>query len=911
MFPTLIKSLQTTRIQQYIACVTEDCCVYLVDIVCMRVLKVYMSSYRKYNVGLYIGRLDVLWLVDLNDELCVLSFDDRKTSGKRIKVLKNCIDMKLIDDSVVFIYNSSLYIINELSKVKDELQGQFKSVKGLEGRLITGGVINKTNVVFISNEYKAYIISLNDLYNKKNSTIIPKNVITLKEFNATKDYHFIIFNEYLFAIHKQTFYSWNLLSHNPKPSLQKPWKPFKTKPKLRTNPHLNEEHKILLEDNEIITCNLVYSDASIKSILYIIATNKGHIYIIDILINYIKTYNPIIKVACNVNTAINCLYAKSDKLLAAFIDGSVSIIDISYKKLRVAYENMSLIRSGKDCYYKSILTFKELLIEGIDKFIEVNSLSNSLSLARIVEEFSKDIIGIADCTNNLYLLSLRENKIVYRWRGHDDKIKGIYLNEVVKRIVAVSKKGTGYIYDIATGALERITKSETTYDILDLEERVDKYLTREKIDYDELFKICERRDIVLKRGFNRTLDFLHYENTTQTDWRIPLAKKEIFCKLLYHFETDNVKDKEMKVKLFNKLSNYMSKLKGKKDKLEISFTSIKVKLGNTKIQSLSKNELFQGNFRDINKSSVIILNLENLVEQLKTNYKGGIKSPKLDSVHRKDMLKVDASNKVFGRFLNVTNFYQKHSNILWPLPLISLIHCFGLNKKLDKELADELCVGPPLLELWPGVLGVENSLSFAVPEDVNNFNWKISPSLNSAYCMTLFGSLISAFQSNEQLISSLISKLLTFISQLLLTKDVQCISFMELSGYLASTNIDIWSTSRDIILQPLLKKVNIELLKNLAIQLGQFIEVLYCKIKEDPSYYKTTEFFKEKQSLVKFDFFSLINKYFGLIELKVVSLLCYFFNVHKEALVPSTIIKKCVKLICLVIAYSLNTIIER
>ena len=146
-----------------------------------------------------------------------------------------------------------------------------------------------------------------------------------------------------------------------------------------------------------------------------------------------------------------------------------------------------------------------------------------------------------------------------------------------------------------------------------------------------------------------------------------------------------------------------------------------------------------------------------------------------------------------------------------------------------------------------------------------------------------------------------------FRSQLLLAnKTLPYPSFMKLSEFLISKDPDIWSSSRDIILKPLLNKARPEAFVNLAVQLNEVINMMYERIKRDSNYTWAIESLTNKRELINFEFMRLLNICFGEVELRAISVLCYMFSVHGDLVATEDVIKRCVELICFLIGYFFN-----
>eukprot|EP00826_Nyctotherus_ovalis_P026068 TRINITY_DN2033_c0_g4_i2.p2 TRINITY_DN2033_c0_g4~~TRINITY_DN2033_c0_g4_i2.p2 ORF type:complete len:166 (-),score=52.17 TRINITY_DN2033_c0_g4_i2:930-1427(-) len=164
----------------------------------------------------------------------------------------------------------------------------------------------------------------------------------------------------------------------------------------------------------------------------------------------------------------------------------------------------------------------------------------------------------------------------------------------------------------------------------------------------------------------------------------------------------------------------------------------------------------------------------------------------------------------------------------------------------------------------------------------------------------IFSSLSAIINFNEELISSLLSRLVGKISQLIAKKPFPYISPIKTGEFLASGDPNIWGTSRDIILKPFLLEAPSEVFSRLNTQVFNFIEVLYTKVKKCANYKKASKLIKDKKSLVRFKSFSIINTLFGPVELNVLTTLCYIIDIRKD--VPPNILRHCVKLICFLIS---------
>jgi hypothetical protein len=90
---------------------------------------------------------------------------------------------------------------------------------------------------------------------------------------------------------------------------------------------------------------------------------------------------------------------------------------------------------------------------------------------------------------------------------------------------------------------------------------------------------------------------------------------------------------------------------------------------------------------------------------------------------------------------------------------------------------------------------------------------------------------------------------------------------------------------------------------NLAFQVANLMNNAFDKIKKEGYYKNAMQCFKDQTMLHKFEFLNLINKYFGEVELKGLTIIAYTFNEHAELVTTPKTMKRCVKLIAFLIAY--------
>lgn len=913
IFAARIQCVQRLNLQRYVLCIGANCTLHLVDVLTMRVAKSYRTDSVKYSGHLYVAGLNVLWVLDERGKLFCVRMDreeDVKKGKKEEKVEipvlvfpKECEGAaKMIgvsEESFIVIFKNAVYLV-ENHKPDQRVKGRAIEIKGLEGNVILANIVDST-AIFLSNRCKLYFISLNDLSNPSLYLLDPEKTITLRGYKGEVLDHIVEFIEQdtLLAIPKETqsFYTWKLTAtdNSIEAVINEPWKSLNSN-QLRVNslnPRVSQIALNVFEEDEAVTSNIVFSHIELKSPLYVVATSKGCVYLFHILMVNPAVNFPVLKIELAKKLPINRLYIKWEKLLAASTDGLLSVIDISPKKLHSAYSEFfsksstTFSDSIHVFAYRNAVVTTGAISHGVAQFLEVRSLSRLEPLFACKSRICSSVVceqsvGVVSGNNNIFILSLSKLKVIYVYRGLDSKPVGLYLNERTNSLAIATKNCTSYIYDLATCTLERKNEAETTYKMLGLEEKVDAMLLKGEFGHEEVFEMCGEKG-GLRKGCRKTEDFRYFMQFVQTDWIDPTANKKAACNILHsEFLGAAEVTKEDQIRIFNSVVNFKSKAKGKHEASpEIGFSSIRIKLGKAKHNKI---------FKDENKCNVIVIDLQNLLSSLQKNY-----IAKYQRTSRK-RLKFDDS-------LSPSEPYKSKSNIFWPLPLLSLVYCFGVSKSTDADLEDELCVCPPILQLWPGVPGVENSFSFAVPNPDSappSHQWRISSHLNTVYSTMIFSSLSAIINFNEELVSSLLNRLAGTLPQLVGRKTFPYISLMKASEFLASSDPDIWGTSRDIVLKPFLLEAPPEVFSRLNTQIFNFIEVLYTKVKRCANYKKASKLIKDKKSLVRFKTFGIINTLFGPVELNVLTALCYIADVRKD--VPPNVARHCTKLICFLVS---------
>jgi len=948
--------------------------IYLFDVIDMRTLKIYEGRNKLYRNHVYIKETHKLWMLDEENELYLWILDGRseikviKTySEERLdddyiykqvnpypiaKLGKDCDMVKEIEcinsKTIVLVLDRSLYIIKEKKEFEIELK-KIEEIKGLTGTIIRG-VMHKDIFVIIGSDCKMHCLLPEDLLSDERNSINPTRVITVKGYkdNFMQNCLLLLSQEFLLAMPKtkQSFYFWNLNSRDDilnLDSLQKPWKKLAKhqKNQVYINKYIDEynvelyyENLDVTDEGETRTASLIYTSTSIKCPLYIMGTNKGRVYIFNPFMDDPNSFPPTLKIEISIESPINHLYIKQHNLLISSMNGLIGIAELGDQDLLEMYKEVALAREGSImerheknmCQYGMVNCCKKLITEGIAGFLEIFVLPQ-LSVEKASEyvldgstnKFTEENIGVIGYDHSVHIFFLPECRITHSYKGHNHKIAALYISEKLNRLIVVGKNCKSYVYNLASKVLERKCEPISTYNILALEKRIAHFLPKKLLKYADYISAHVNRSKVLKKGCKKILDFCHHLNGITTDWKNPKNNKNLFFKSECEKIIKKGNNEEL-IKLFNELVYYNSNLRtGETSDEEIGFISLQMKIGtrNKKLEhKLKDNKLFKGKFNEVNKYSVLIINFADLLRHLQKNYKaenkGSIFSMFKNTQRREeDKANSQPSPKKFGDLLNFGEAQSNRSNSLWPFPLLSLVHAFGIDPSIDKDLGKEFSICPSLLQFWVGILGAEDSFSFAVPDILNSdwsnsknyYHWKVSPSLNTLHCVNMFSSLVSVFQFDENFIGSLIGRLIKAISGLLLMKrDMPLISLMDLAEFFNSPNPDVWSASRDIVLFPFIKCFPPETFKELAQEIKHHIKVLCRKIKEGKDYDKLL---KEKTELVKFELPPLINNHFGPVELRAVTLLCSLYKEYRERIIDDEIIKKTIKIICIVIMYFL------
>jgi hypothetical protein len=125
---------------------------------------------------------------------------------------------------------------------------------------------------------------------------------------------------------------------------------------------------------------------------------------------------------------------------------------------------------------------------------------------------------------------------------------------------------------------------------------------------------------------------------------------------------------------------------------------------------------------------------------------------------------------------------------IWPLPLLSFLHCFGVHPNFDSLFEEDFGICPPLLHGWVGLQGVDQTFSFSFPSSsvhsnkvrrgsggvlfandlgVCGFdNWKVSPYINALQSTILLTPFVAIIHFHEEFIANVIKHLLETLIKL-------------------------------------------------------------------------------------------------------------------------------------------------
>ena len=866
----------------------------------MRTIKSYITDNRLYK-----GHLcnDVsLWLFDSEGSLFSWKLPDKEevsTSKKYYKLMGespievNSVpvlkltggelkDVKAIDEKCFFaIYEKLVYVVVGG-------KGEAKSFSG--DKLMTGDVVDKDKVLLINESLCLYYVLVNDLINPSVASIVPCSTIMLKGNIGECCVLYSPIEKTVMAVSKikQVFFYWNLNKGSVTCMVDKPWK------------KVLKGEDLIFKEKEKVTASLIYSNEEYYPPLLIIATNKGNVFIFNMLMSNSKTKT--LKVTIDHKEPINCMCIKERKVIAGTVTGSLTIIDISSNKLQSAYEK------SKDNLHKVKIIIKPLTHDGVADFLPIHNLSEldkeevaggfelveEVTQVRTKNSFCEKHIGVIGNDNRIVLVSISFFYVTHEFQCCSSKPIGLYLSDATNSLIVLTKNMNAYVYSLASKVLERRLTTERICRVLNVNERLKRHLSKKELSFEDLFTMHSGDEMKLKKGSNKVLNFYNYMESIQLNWKKIETNKEpvyqMICNEFLKSRTINELwlDKKAQLKLFNLVSNLMCKVNGKFDEIEdIGFTSIRAKIGSRdnrlKDEAKRVNNSFKGKFSDANKSNIIIIDIKDLLKSLRKKYK----------IETEDNIEEEK---------NVNNILIDKS--MWPFPLLSLMHCFGVNKSLDKELSEEFNINPLSFQVWIGVPGFGEALSFAIPtnlahKEVNKItNWTVSPYLNSMQCMMLLSSFTSIIKVKEHLIMKILHKLLKTIGTLLRThKELPYVSFMKIGSFIQGLkDLDSWSTARYIVLRPLLKEARSFM--NMTKQASSFMDALYEKAVKDENFGKALDFLISDDTRMNFNF---SNTYITEVELRIITILCYTFTEHGELAASERVVKRLLYFICSVI----------
>lgn len=950
-FPTKLVKLQSAFMQQYMLALGTHCDFYLVDFVEMKIIKSYTSGDTIYRGHLCVEAAKAVWVLDSEGSLYFWRLPDGKevdaakrycramanAEGPRqvspmplVIVPKGAKDVKAVgESSFAVVYEKSVLVLQKIETANEqEVKGIKKTIDSLEGKLRTGGITDKgKTVVFITECLHVYYFSAADFVNPSITSIAPFNITTL-EGNIKEPYVFCSFIERLVVAiskAKQVFASWDLSSGEKgkvECVVQKPWKKLaeNDKSKIWINnsiskygPKLNYDHFCVLQDKEKITASLVYSSEDCIP-LYIAATSKGNILIYNVFV-----LSPVLKVPMDRKEPINCLCVKKDKVLAASVTGSLAIIDISPQKLQRA--------DGKDGYKPEVI-IAGLIPSGVAEFLPVHNLLtldteevvDGFELIEEIQEekvenwFCEETIGVIGCDRSVVLVSIHLSNTTHVFKNHDAKPIGLYLNDSTSSLIVLTKDRSAYVYSLTSKVLERRLTTDSIHKLLDLSERLKRHLPKQAPNYKHLYATHSDNAFHLQKGSNHLLDFCNRAESIQINWQRLGTRREpvyqMICNKLLRSRSMRELwiDREAQVTLFNEATNLVHKVSEGLDGEEFACVRAKVGVESAELgrEARRVNSEFRGKFKSANESHIVVVNAKEIVQALRKKYRIDTEGRILKEEEKApDSLTLGLSSQSSCR---------DKCRLLWPFPMLSLVHCFRVDRDVDKELEEKFAIRPPLFQTWIGVPGFGETFSFAIPETTGTnklANWKVSPHLNTIQCVTLFSSFASVLKANEQLITPLLGKLLAAVGNLLRTrKEFPYVSFVRLGCFLQGKDLDLWSAARDVVLRPLLKDARPDSFVNMAAQASNLIDSVYGEVVRTEEFRRALDYLIADDVRMNFEFSRLLNNYIGEVELRTIIILCYTFKEHGELAASERTVKRLVFFISLLIWYAALTTSE-
>eukprot|EP00826_Nyctotherus_ovalis_P025415 TRINITY_DN196_c0_g1_i17.p1 TRINITY_DN196_c0_g1~~TRINITY_DN196_c0_g1_i17.p1 ORF type:complete len:257 (-),score=77.66 TRINITY_DN196_c0_g1_i17:27-797(-) len=224
--------------------------------------------------------------------------------------------------------------------------------------------------------------------------------------------------------------------------------------------------------------------------------------------------------------------------------------------------------------------YARLVPSGVERFLEIHELEHGKEVGGKGNELCESSLGVVGCDRSVLIVSTKFLNIIHKFKGHDNKVVGLYLLDKEDMLFIVTKTPTIYIYSISSGILERRVKAQTAFDLLDLDERLINCIPKHLPTYTRLFEMHTDRRAVLKQGCNRILDFYHSMETLQVDWKQPFGNKAGMYRMVYNgviqrTGIEEVQSKESLVKVFNHVTNLAGKVNGKYEAdIEVGFMTI-------------------------------------------------------------------------------------------------------------------------------------------------------------------------------------------------------------------------------------------------------------------------------------------------------------------------------------------------
>eukprot|EP00826_Nyctotherus_ovalis_P038231 TRINITY_DN3571_c0_g6_i2.p1 TRINITY_DN3571_c0_g6~~TRINITY_DN3571_c0_g6_i2.p1 ORF type:complete len:358 (-),score=75.59 TRINITY_DN3571_c0_g6_i2:20-1093(-) len=318
LFPLKVRRLQSTQFPGLVACISKDSAIYLTNTACMQVVKVFSTSGKNYQRHVFLRETNVMWLLDVEGGLFVWRLPSREGVngiGRLSQEVKDEVPMQLnpmplavlpaeygvvkdmqpISDKDFFVlFSRVIYVLQE---GKDLFK---KSIKRIRGEFMTGRVLDRRDaVLFITDLCELYFANLSDLLDSSQPDLRVAQQVKLGGNVFLHKHHLLCTasERLIVAVPKsgQTLYSWSFGNGEAKEIacvVQKPWKKLAEveSNQVCINPYIDSLKlpasprgiRIFDRGEQTTTC-LLQSYPDLNSLLYILGTTQGRVFIFPLL----------------------------------------------------------------------------------------------------------------------------------------------------------------------------------------------------------------------------------------------------------------------------------------------------------------------------------------------------------------------------------------------------------------------------------------------------------------------------------------------------------------------------------------------------------------------------------------------------------------------------------------------------